>query len=76
MGKPVTVEAMQFNGLDDYLEILDWMKVSGDTSALADEVRYSTPEMTIRAKDGQKSARPGDWIVKGLQEGFFEVLRH
>lgn len=69
--KPVVIEAMRFNGLDDYLKIVDWMKASGDTSALADEVRYSTPEMSIQTLEGMMSARPGDWIIRGVQGEFY-----
>jgi hypothetical protein len=37
--KPVVIEAMQFNGLISYLEIIEWMKSHGDTNALANEVK-------------------------------------
>lgn len=69
--KPVVIEAVQFNGLDDYLKILDWMKRYGDTYALADEVRYSTPEMSIQTLEGTMSARPGDWIIRGVRGEFY-----
>src|SRR5690349_4120017 len=32
--KQYAVEAIQFNGLDDYMAIVAWMKESGDTYAL------------------------------------------
>jgi hypothetical protein len=69
--KPVVIEAIQFNGLDDYLRIVAWMKSCGNTYALADEVRYSTPEMAIQTLEGTMSARPGDWIIRGVKGEFY-----
>lgn len=69
--KPVVIEAKQFNGLDDYLKIVEWMKASGDTHALADEVYYSTPEMRLLTLEGTMSARPGDWIIRGVKGEFY-----
>lgn len=69
--RPVVIEAMQFNGLNDYMAIVDWMKASGDTHALANEVYYSTPEMAIQTLEGRMSARPGDWIIRGVQGEFY-----
>lgn len=69
--KPVVIAAMQFNGLADYLEIVDWMKECGDTHALANEVYYSTPEMAIQTLEGRMSARPGDWIIRGVHGEFY-----
>ncbi len=37
--KPVVIEAQQFMGLDSYLDIVSWMKASGDTLALANDER-------------------------------------
>lgn len=62
--KTPTVEAMQFNGMDDYLAIVGWMKQSSDTFALADEVRYETPLMLIPTVSGLVALSPGDWVVK------------
>lgn len=67
--KPVVIEAMQFNGIDDYMNIVEWMRKSGHTSA--DDCRYSTPEMSIQTLEGTMSARPGDWIIKGVQGEFY-----
>lgn len=60
------VQAIQFNGLDDYLRIVGWMKDCGDTYALADEIRYTTPIMLLQTTKGTKAANPGDWIVRGV----------
>lgn len=69
--KPVEKETIQFNGLDDYLEIIEWIKASNST--FADECGYSTPEMHIQTLEGRMSARPGDWIVKGLRGEFYPI---
>ncbi len=69
--KPVVIEAMQFNGLDDYLAIVAWMKECGDTHALANEVTYSTPIMLVQTLEGTMAANPGDWIIRGVKNEFY-----
>ena len=69
--KPVVIEAMQFNGLTSYLEIVEWMKSSGDTNALANEVRYSEPLMLLQTLVGTMAANPGDWIIRGVKNEFY-----
>jgi hypothetical protein len=69
--KPVEIEAKQFTGLDSYMDIVDWMKASGDTHALANEIRYSTPIMLIQTLEGTMSASPGDWIIRGVKGEFY-----
>lgn len=69
--KPVVIEAVQFNCMEDYLKIVDWMKACGDTSALAGEVRYSTPLMLFQTLEGTMAANPGDWIIRGVQGEFY-----
>jgi hypothetical protein len=74
MSAPVAFEAMQFNGMADYFAIFEWMKASGDTNALANEVRFSTPLMLIYGPIGLEAAEPGDWIAR-MPDGRFTVLR-
>jgi hypothetical protein len=69
--KPVVIEAMRFTGLDSYLAIVDWMKASGDTHALAGEVRYTTPIMLVQTLEGAMAANPGDWIIRGVKGEFY-----
>jgi hypothetical protein len=69
--KPVVIEAMQFTGLDSYLEIAAWMKASGDTSALAGEVEYRTPIMLVHTLEGTVAANPGDYIIRGVKGEFY-----
>lgn len=69
--KPVVIDATQFNGLDDYLKIVKWMKDCGDTHALADEVIFTTPIMLIQTLEGTMSANPGDYIIRGVNNEFY-----
>lgn len=57
------VRAMRFETMEDYANILAWMKASGDTCALADEVIYTTPVMIVRTAQGAAVANPGDWVI-------------
>lgn len=66
------LQAIQFNGIDDYRKVVEWMRSLGITTA--DECRFSTPEMSIQTALGTESARPGDWIVRG-PDGQFHVRR-
>lgn len=63
--KPVVIEARQFTSLDDYLGIVDWMAQFGQVP------RYSTPNMFIDTLEGEHTALPGDWIIKGVQDEFY-----
>lgn len=69
--KPVVIEAMCFTDLDSYFAIFDWMKASGDTHALANEVEYRTPIMLIPTPEGTMAANPGDFIIRGVQGEFY-----
>ena len=69
--RAVVIEAVQFNGLDDYLKIIEWMKAHGDTVALAGEMKYMTPIMLIPTLEGMMSASPGDWIIRGVKGEFY-----
>lgn len=65
--KPVVIEAIQFNGMDDYFAIQGWMKRSGSTF----EQGYAHPEMWVQTLEGRMSARPGDWIIRGVKGEFY-----
>lgn len=69
--KPVEIEAMEFKTIEDYLKIVEWMKESGDTHALANEVHYKTPIMIIHTLEGAMAANPGDYIIKGVKGEFY-----
>lgn len=65
--KPVVIEAIQFNNMTDYLDIAKWMVESGSTF----EQGFSYPEMWVQTLEGQMTARPGDWIIKGVAGEFY-----
>ena len=69
--KPVVIEAELFDGLDSYLRIVDWMKASGNTQAMANEVRYETPIMLIPTLEGTMAANSGDYIIRGVKGEFY-----
>lgn len=60
--KTPLVEAIQFNGLDDYLAIYDWMRKSGKTDL--ESCRFSAPLMFYSARTGTVVVEPGRWVVK------------
>lgn len=72
--KEKPLQAIQFNGIDDYLKVVDWMRSLGVTTA--DECRFSSPEMSIQTDRGTESARPGDWIVKNADGRFYVRRSH
>ena len=65
--KPVVIEAMQFNDLNDYLKISKWIE-SSDTPF---KYEYNAPEMYIQTLEGRMSAKPGDYIIKGVSGEFY-----
>lgn len=69
--KPVVIEAMLYNKFEDYEKIVNWMKESGNTNALADEIEYRTPLILIPTLEGNMAASPGDYIIKGVHGEFY-----
>lgn len=67
--KPIEIEAMRFDGIDSYLDIVEWAKASGKTDA--DAFAYRTPIMLIPTLEGTMAANPGDWIIRGIQGEFY-----
>jgi hypothetical protein len=69
--KPVVIEAIQFNGLDDYLKICEWINQSGNTLSADEMVEFRTPIMLVNTLEGTMVADPGDWIIKGVNGEFY-----
>lgn len=69
--KPVVIEAIQFNGLDDYLKICDWIKESENTLSPDELVEFRTPIMLVNTLEGTMAANPGDYIIKGVNGEFY-----
>lgn len=68
--KPVVIEAHQFNDIEDYMEIIEWVEQSGNTPS-ADEFEYRTPIMLIPTSEGTMAANPGDYIIRGVEGEFY-----
>lgn len=69
--KPVVIEAVQFNGVDDYLDICEWIRKSGGTLAPEEVVEFRTPIMLINTLEGTMAANKGDYIIKGVNGEFY-----
>jgi hypothetical protein len=69
--KPVVIEAIQFNGLDDYLKICKWIDESENTLSPSELVEFRTPIMLVNTLEGTMAANPGDYIIKGLYGEFY-----
>lgn len=69
--KPVVIEAMQFPGTenkDAAIAFDDWM-MPLDPKKTA---RYKDGDMLIITAQGQRvRARPGDWIIRGMNGEFY-----
>lgn len=70
--KPVVIEAIQFNGLDDYLKICQLYKETNESTLSVEEVfEYKTPIMLVNTLEGTMSANVGDYIIKGVYGEFY-----
>lgn len=61
--KPVTVEAVQFNG-ENFDEIAQAFNIAPFKKDFGDQLLIDTLE-------GQMKAKPGDWIIKGIKGEFY-----
>jgi hypothetical protein len=69
--KPVEIEAIQFNGLDDYLIICEWVDGSEGTLSSDETLEFKTPLMLVNTLEGIMAANPGDYIIKGVSGEFY-----
>lgn len=66
--KPVTIEAMQFRGpgvedIDYQVELDEWLAANqGDRKC-----RYVGDTIVIPTLEGDHTASPGDWIIRGVK---------
>ena len=63
--KPVVVEAAQLT-VENVLEVYNWISGVGCTLAHGEITR-----ITIKTLEGDKTAIPGDWIIKGVRGEFY-----
>lgn len=60
--KPVVIEAMQLPAVSDIagrLALEDWLET--------DKCRYVGDTMVIPTLEGDHTASPGDWIIRGIK---------
>ncbi|MBB3745004.1 hypothetical protein FHX10_004541 [Rhizobium sp. BK591] len=66
--KPVVIEALQFNG-SNFFEVLRFI---GRSQEIVDnEMLHTTDHPVIPTLEGEMTARPGDWIIKGVKGEFY-----
>lgn len=67
--KPVVIEAMQFNE-ETREAVIAWCGCRHHAIGEQGE-EYETLNLFIRTREGEMMARPGDWIIKGVQGEFY-----
>lgn len=67
----VVIEAVQFNGLDDYLEICEWINESDNTLSADELIEFRAPIMLINTLEGTMTADVGDYVIKGVSGEFY-----
>lgn len=63
--KPVVIEAIQFDGKNGSL-FPKWTRGEA-LPMMGDE----GPILTVRTREGEMRAHPGDWIIKGVKGEFY-----
>lgn len=69
--KPVVIEAVQFNGLNDYLKVIEMFKQTESTLSPKEVFEFRTPIMLVNTLEGTMAANPGDYIIKGVNGEFY-----
>lgn len=82
--KPVEIEAIQFNGYDDYVKIQDlFHETHGFVDSpigfnalrvdLDEDGGFKTPAtfLTIETLEGLMTADLGDWVIRGVKGEFY-----
>lgn len=65
--KPVVIEAMEWDGTDlSARTIQDWADKAGERRVL-----YNVATLVIQTLEGDMTATPGDWIIKGVNNEFY-----
>ena len=67
--KPVTIEARQFQSVPEIeTGLLDWI---GSEKARIEHDGHTATVMVIKTLEGDHTANPGDWIIKGVKGEFY-----
>jgi hypothetical protein len=73
--KPVVIEAMLCSGTwESAKQILDWMKPScpiDRSEARWSDMPGAVPLIHINTLEGEMTAQPSDWIIKGVSGEFY-----
>ena len=73
--RPVEIEAMQWDGTPEVaFEIVGWICTSGGHAFEGDAVYAdgsTGPAIFIDTLEGQMSAAPGHWIIRGVEGEFY-----
>lgn len=65
--RPVVIEAIQWDGTDGSARtIQDWANTPG-----AVRVLYNVATLVIQTLEGDMTATPGDWIIRGVKGEFY-----
>lgn len=67
--KPVVIDAVQFNG-ENRREVLSFVYPNLSEDALSGAEIMRLP-VVIETLEGDMSASPGDWIIKGVKGKFY-----
>ncbi|GAA1453393.1 hypothetical protein ACFP47_09400 [Nesterenkonia lacusekhoensis] len=65
--RPVTIEAMQYKTPQVAGDIADWIEENGGEVSLD----LLTDVLSIETLEGSMLARPGDYIIRGVQGEFY-----
>lgn len=67
--KPVVIEAFRFTGKNQR-EVLSFIYPDLSEDALAGAETMGLP-VVIQTKEGDMTASPGDWVIKGVKGEFY-----
>lgn len=65
--KPVVIEAVHYNDIDNRRDICLWITANGGKWANC----YRDGRITIETLEGTMAATPGDWIIRGVNGEFY-----
>lgn len=70
--RPVVIEARQFDGTNG-VELVEWMDESTYPGGIAAHLWGGDvdPRITIKTLEGPMIARPGWWVIQGVQGEFY-----
>jgi hypothetical protein len=71
--KPVEIEARRFSAAGPH-EVVDWIKAGGGRARIVDtflEVDNPVSVIRIETLEGEMTASPGDWVIRGVKGEFY-----